>query len=101
MRYDDIVKETDIMGLETLRERLDIIDEQILSLLSERAKVIMQVADFKRHHNIPIYVPEREASIIERLRTINPGPLPGDIIERIYRTVVEEMRKFESVCFPH
>jgi chorismate mutase / prephenate dehydratase len=101
MRYDDIVKEPDIMGLETLRERLDIIDEQILSLLSERAKVIMQVADFKRHHNMPIYVPEREASIIERLRTINPGPLPGDIIERIYRTVVEEMRKFESAYFPH
>ena len=89
------------MGLDALRERLDIIDERILSLLSERAKVIMQVADFKRHHNIPIYVPEREASIIERLRTGNPGPLPGDTIERIYRTVLEEMRKFESGYSPH
>ena len=89
------------MGLDALRDRLDIIDERILSLLSERAKVIVQVADFKRHHNIPVYVPEREASIIERLRTINPGPLPGDIIERIYRTVLEEMRKFESGYSPH
>ena len=101
MNYDDIVKETHIMGLDALREQLDIIDEQILSLLSERAKVVMQVADFKRHHNIPIYVPEREVSIIERLRTINPGPLPGDTIERIYRTVLEEMRKFESEYSPH
>lgn len=84
------------MGLDTLRDRLDIIDERILSLLSERAKVIMQVADFKRHHHIPIYVPERELSIIARLRTANPGPLPGDTIERIYRNILEEMRKFES-----
>ena len=87
------------MGLDALRKRLDIIDEQILSLLSERAKVIMQVADFKRHHNIPIHV-EREVSIIERLRTANPGPLPGDTVERIYRNILEEMRKFESEHFP-
>jgi chorismate mutase/prephenate dehydratase len=70
-------------------------------LLSERAKVIIQVADFKRHYNIPIYVPEREMSIIERLRAANPGPLPGDTIERIYRNLLEEMRKFESEHFPH
>ena len=89
------------MGLDILREQLDIIDEQILSLLSERAKVVMKVANFKRHHNIPVYIPEREASIIERLRTINPGPLPGEAIERIYRTVVEEMRKFESESLDH
>ncbi len=88
------------MGLDILRERLDIIDEQILSLLSERAKVVT-VANFKRHHNIPVYIPEREASILERLRTINPGPLPGEAIERIYRTVVEEMRKFESESLDH
>jgi chorismate mutase/prephenate dehydratase len=94
------VKETNIMGLDALRDRLDIIDERILSLLSERAKVIVQVADFKRHHNIPIYVPEREVSIIERLRTANPGPLPGDTIERIYRSILEEMRKFESEHSP-
>ena len=89
------------MGLDALRDRLDIIDERILSLLSERAEVIMQVADFKRHHNIPIYVPEREVSIIERLRTANPGPLPDDTVERIYRNILEEMRKFESEHAPH
>jgi chorismate mutase/prephenate dehydratase len=95
------VKEINIMGLDALRDRLDIIDERILSLLSERAKVIMQVANFKRHHNIPIYVPEREVSIIERLRRANPGPLPGDTIERIYRNILEEMRKFEGEHSPH
>jgi len=90
-----------MIGLDELRERLDIIDEQMMSLLSERAKVVRKVADFKRHHNIPVYIPEREASIIERLCTINPGPLTGDAVERIYRTIVEEMREFESQGIPH
>lgn len=89
------------MGLDALRERLDILDERILSLLSERAKVIIQVADFKHHHNIPTYVPEREMAIIERLRIANPGPLPDDAVERIYRSILEEMRKFESEHFPY
>jgi len=95
------VKETHMIGLDELRERLDILDEQMMSLLSERAKVVSHVADFKRHHNIPVYVPEREASIIERLRAINPGPLSGDAVEHIYRTILEEMRKFESKGLPH
>lgn len=94
-----MTKETRSMGLDELRERLDIIDQQVMLLLSERAKVITQVAEFKRLHNIPIYVPEREAAIIARLRTLNPGPLHGDAVERIYQTIVEEMRKFEGEGF--
>ena len=96
-----MVKETHMIGLDELRERLDILDEQMMTLLSERAKVVNRVADFKRHHNIPVYIPEREASIIERLRALNPGPLSGDAVERIYRIIVEEMRQFESKSLPH
>lgn len=84
------------MGLNELRERLDAIDEQVLSLLSERARVVVQVAAFKQQHNLPVYIPEREASIIKRLRALNPGPLGGDALERIYRTIIEAMREFES-----
>jgi chorismate mutase/prephenate dehydratase len=84
------------MGLDELRERLDTIDERIMTLLSKRAQVVVQVADFKRQYNLPIHIPERELSIIERLRARNPGPLRGEALERIYRTIIEEMRKFEG-----
>jgi chorismate mutase-like protein len=84
------------MPLDEFRTRLDTIDTQILTWLSERAHIIRQVAEVKRQHDLPVYIPEREASIIARLRTINPGPLSGETIERIYRTILEEMRQFES-----
>ena len=83
------------MGLEELRKRLDGIDEQLLALLSRRAQVILEVADFKRQHHLPVHIPEREAAIMARLRAMNPGPLSGDTLERIYRVLIEEMRKFE------
>ncbi len=84
------------MGLDELRARLDALDDQILTLLSERALVIVQVAEFKRQHNMPTHIPHREAAIIERLCMANPGPLKGEAIERISRTIIEEMRKFEE-----
>lgn len=84
------------MGMDQLRARLDAIDDQVLALLAERAQVILQVADFKQKHEIPAHIPARESEIFERLRATNPGPLQGDAVERIYRAVIVEMRKFEE-----
>jgi chorismate mutase/prephenate dehydratase len=88
------------MGLHELRERLDAIDAQVIALLAERAQLIVQVAEYKREHGLSVHMPERETAIIERLRALNPGPLSGEAIERIYRTVIEEMRKFEHQRVP-
>lgn len=83
------------MNLDELRRCLDAIDERLVALLSQRAQVVLQVADVKQQHNLPAHIPEREMAIITRLRAVNPGPLSGDAIERIYRVLIEEMRNFE------
>ena len=82
--------------MDKLLSRLDAIDDHRLGVLGERAQVIFQVADFKQRHEVPAYSPPREAVIFERLRAINPGPVSGDAIGRIYRAVIVEMRKFEK-----
>ena len=84
------------MTLDDLRGQLDQIDQQMLALLAQRAGVVLEVADLKKRLDLPVHVPEREAAIVERLRALNPGPIDGDAVERIYRTIVEEMRNFES-----
>jgi chorismate mutase/prephenate dehydratase len=83
------------VNLDELRKRLDTIDERLVSLLSQRAQVIQEVADFKWQHHLPVYLPEREVAILARLRATNPGPLSDDALVRIYRVVLEEMRNFE------
>ena len=84
------------MDLDQLRLRLDAIDGQILALLSERAGTVLDIGEYKRRHGLPIHVPERENNVVKRLQTDNPGPLHRDAIERIYRTIIEEMRKLEE-----
>ncbi len=85
------------MSLDDLRQALDGIDDDIASLLARRANIILQVADFKKQHGGPVHDPKREDAIIARLRDLNPGPLPGEAVERIYRKIIEEMRNFEAV----
>ncbi len=85
------------MSLDHLRQSLDRIDNDMMSLLAERANIILQVADFKKQHGGPVHDPEREDAIIARLGHLNPGPLPGEAVERIYRVIIEEMRNFEAV----
>ncbi len=85
------------MSLDNLRQSLDHIDNEVLSLLTQRANIILQVADFKKQHGGPVHDPAREDAIVARLCDVNPGPLPTETVERIYRKIIEEMRNFEAV----
>ena len=84
------------MDIEQLRPRIDAIDDQILDLLSGRAGAALEVGDFKKRRGLPVHDPERESSVVNRMQTRNQGPLSSEAIERIYRTIIEEMRKLEE-----
>jgi len=81
-------------ALKALRERIDSIDDSILQLVSERAGIAQQVGHTKKGEKI--YRPEREAQIVRRLREANPGPLSGDVIERLIREVISACRALEQ-----
>jgi chorismate mutase/prephenate dehydratase len=85
----------DALGdLSPLRARIDDIDDAILKLLSERAGIAQQVGRAKKGEKI--YRPEREAQIVQRLRTTNPGPLSGDTVERLIREIMSACRALEQ-----
>lgn len=84
------------MDIGQLRPRIDAIDGQVLHLLSERAGAVLNVGDYKKRRGLPVHDPERENNVVNRMQTDNPGPLSADAIERIYRTIIEEMRKLEE-----
>ena len=80
--------------LKALRERIDSIDDTILKLVSERAGIAQQVGHTKKGEKI--YRPEREAQIVRRLRETNPGPLSGDVVERLAREIISACRALEQ-----
>ena len=52
--------------LQRLRDHLDIIDTQILKLLSQRMKLSADIGEIKRSHNMPLFQPERWQEVLER-----------------------------------
>src|SRR4030067_62329 len=53
--------------MKDLREEIDAIDDQILSLLNRRAQAVVEVGKIKTEQNLRYYVPEREVEILPRL----------------------------------
>ena len=71
--------------LQHLREQIDSIDAQILELLSRRAQCAKRVGEVKQG---PLYRPEREAQVLRKIAERNPGPLPNEAVQRIFREIM-------------
>ncbi len=74
--------------LDTLRVRIDALDAALIKLLSERAEVVEEVGRVKRGDGTPVYAPHRERAVIDRIRSMNPGPLSGRTLEAIWRELM-------------
>lgn len=84
--------------LQPLREEIDRIDQQILSLLNQRALTAQKVGKVKEAFDAdgPVLKPEREASLIRHLQSINSGPFTNPGIESVWREIISACRGLES-----
>ena len=64
------------MSIEELRKKIDDIDLQLIKLLNERARVVVEIGKLKNITEKPIYAPDREKAVLERIIKTNEGPLP-------------------------
>ncbi len=86
--------------LKNFRNQIDTIDEQLLALVNERAKLARAIGNLKQGD--PIYRPEREAQVLRRLLERNTGPLSEEAVTAIFRSVMSNCRALEkelSVAF--
>ncbi len=75
-------------SLEPLRKQIDDLDRQIVALLNARARVVVEVGKIKQQQNLPIFAPDREKIVFEKLRKLNEGPLPNRCLEAVYRELI-------------
>ena len=84
--------------LRKLRSEIDNIDNQILDLLNKRMEIVKEVGKLKNNKNAPIYRPEREKEIIDRLTKLSKekgGILGKDEIEAIFLEIFAISRSLE------
>jgi chorismate mutase/prephenate dehydratase len=82
--------------LEPLRRQIDALDEKIVALLNERARVVVEVGKFKQANNQPIYAPDREKAVLEKVRRLNQGPLSDRCLEAVYRELMSGSFQLEK-----
>ncbi len=75
--------------LTALRQQIDAVDDQLLALLNERARLAQRVGGTKAAAGEEsFHIPEREAEVLERLSSRNPGPLPAEAVRLLFREVM-------------
>jgi chorismate mutase len=83
--------------LTAYRQQIDSLDQGIVKLIQERARVVEEVGKLKREAHLPMTVPSREQQVIAKAQELGKaGPLPSEAVGRIYQKLVEEMRDWEA-----
>ncbi len=75
-------------ALDGYRKKIDRLDQKLVDLLNERARLVVEVGELKRSSDTPIYAPHREAQVLEKALGRNEGPLPDRTIEGVYRELM-------------
>ena len=76
------------MSLEELRNKIDQIDLQLVELLNERARVVVEIGKHKSKTAKPVYAPDREKQVFEKISAANKGPLPDRCLMAIWRELM-------------
>lgn len=87
------------MDLSDVRKKIDIVDEQIIRLLNERADLVHEVGVIKKSAGQPIYAPEREEQVLRGLaqKALDlKSRLPEKSIRAIYREIMSAALALEK-----
>ena len=80
------------------RRRIDAIDEHLMRLINSRSACAVEIGRIKREAGLPVYAPEREAWILERVMRENTGPLDPLAVRRVFERIIDESRRLERVA---
>ncbi len=83
------------IDMQPWRERIDQIDLIVLDLLNERSKCANNIGHIKKKLDLPVYVPKREVQVLDQVRSANQGPLPDEVVRRLFERIIDETRALE------
>ncbi len=82
--------------LDELRADIDRVDEVLVRLLNERARVACEIGRIKKEQGIELYQPDREKQVLAHVRSVaSEGPLGADAIARLFERIIDEARGLE------
>src|SRR5262249_48081052 len=93
-----MAEEHAVEGLDTLRKKIDALDEALVRLLNARAACALEIGRVKKQIGLEIYQPSREAEVLGHVQDINPGPLDDGAVRRLFERIIDEARRLERIA---
>jgi chorismate mutase / prephenate dehydratase len=84
------------MNIPEHRKAIDKLDAQIVKLLNERTRHVLQIGELKIDAGEAIYAPHRERVILRRICKLNEGPITDDSLRAIYREIMSSALSLEK-----
>lgn len=81
-------KTAPVASLDSLRGRIDEIDDELHDLLMRRAELVEEIASLKRSDKVAPLRPGREAQILRRLVSRHRGRFPAACLVRVWRDIL-------------
>src|SRR4051812_125942 len=84
------------MNISEHRKAIDQLDEQIVQLLNERTRHVLEIGTLKLKQGDEIYAPHRELAVLQRLARLNKGPISEESLRAIYREIMSSALSLEK-----
>lgn len=95
-----MTQQTAQQALAPLRQQIDSIDSQLVTLLAQRANVTAQVGKIKQQFALPVYVPEREQALLSaRREQAQALGVSADLAEDVLRRIMRESYQTQESGF--
>ncbi len=81
--------------LETLRNKINLIDDEILNLLSNRSEIVLKIGKYKTKEKVVDL--DREQRILNRLLNKSKGLYSKDTIVRLWREIFQSSENLQKI----
>lgn len=91
------MKELKDQNINTLREEIDAIDCELVSLFKKRMEVSANVAEYKRHSGMRVLDPSRERALLAKVSELS-GEEFDHYTRTLYSTILDLSRSYQHKC---
>jgi|SRR3954454_22392057 chorismate mutase len=81
--------------IEELRDRVDKVDQELIRILNERARIVQEIVVIKAEAGKPLFDPKREEEIFRKVAEENEGPIYDSSMREIFELILHRIRDLE------
>lgn len=87
--------------LKTWREKLDKLDESIVTMLDERMNIVDQIGKIKQANHLNLIDPLREDEILKHMQTVSKHPVLKENVAKIFKPIIETSKMAQQLYQSH